>query len=454
MATRQFPPGFVWGAATASYQVEGAVDEDGKGPSIWDTFCATPGAIAGGDTGEVACDQYHRYPEDVALMADLGLAAYRFSVSWPRIQPDGSGAPNQKGLDHYSRVVDELLDRGLTPYVTLYHWDLPQVLQDRGGWPVRDTAYRFAEYAAIVQQALGDRVRHWITLNEPKVSSHAGYGSGIHAPGINDLAQRKRATHHLLLAHGLGLAALRAGAGAREASIGITLDLSPVHPLTDSPADRAAAERVDGDAHGLFLEPVLNGRYPTGAVEVLGGPAAFDFVHDGDLALASAPIDFLGINYYRRMLVRHAPGQGVLEAETVLPEGVPVTAVGWPVEPDGLRELLVGLHTDHPHLPPVYVTENGAAYDDVVGPDGTVDDPLRVEYLHDHLAALHDAVTAGVRVDGYFVWTLLDNFEWAEGYAKRFGVVHVDYADQRRTPKASARFLERVARANALTVAG
>ena len=452
MSTRQFPPGFVWGAATASYQVEGAVDEDGKGPSIWDTFVAVPGAIAGGDTGEVACDQYHRYPEDVALMADLGLGAYRFSVSWPRIQPEGSGAANQKGLDHYSRVVDELLGRGLTPYVTLCHWDLPQALQGLGGWPARDTASRFAEYAAIVQQSLGDRVRHWITLNEPKVSSHAGYGSGIHAPGIDDLEQRKRATHHLLLAHGLGLQVLRAGAGPQGAQVGITLDLSPVHPLTDSPADRAAAARVDGDAHGLFLEPVLHGRYPEAAVQVLGGPAAFDFVREGDLALASAPIDFLGINYYRRMLVRDAPGRGVLAAETVLPDGVPVTAVGWPVEPDGLRELLVGLKTEHPDLPPVYITENGAAYDDVVAEDGTVDDPLRVEYLRDHLGALHDAIAAGVRVDGYFVWTLLDNFEWAEGYAKRFGVVYVDYADQRRIPKTSAGFLGRVARDNALSV--
>ena len=444
---QRFPDAFVWGAATASYQVEGAVDVDGRGSSIWDTFCRVPGAIAGGDTGDVACDHYRRYPEDIALMSGIGLAAYRFSVAWPRIQPEGSGPANQKGLDHYRRVVDELLSHDVVPYVTLYHWDLPQALQDRGGWPDRDTAHRFADYAALVHDALGDVVKHWITLNEPKVSSHAGYGSGIHAPGIQDLDQRNRAAHHLLLAHGLGLQVLRAGRHQAGQQVGITLDVSPVVPASDSAEDVAASRRVDGDGHRMFLDPLLRGAYPADVVEQLGGARAFDFVREGDLALIGAPVDFLGINYYRRMVVK-AAATGHLRAEVVLPDGVPVTAVGWPVQPDGLREVLVGLRDSYPGLPPVFITENGAAYDDQVAADGTVDDPLRVDYLHRHLHALHDAIAAGVDVRGYFVWTLLDNFEWAEGYAKRFGIIYVDYADQRRIAKSSAAWLGRVARSN------
>jgi beta-glucosidase len=438
MTDARFPEGFVWGAATAAYQVEGAVDADGRGQSIWDTFCRVPGAVAGGDTGDVACDHYHRYAEDLGLLADLGLGAYRFSIAWPRVQPDGSGAINQKGLDHYRRVVDECLARGVVPYVTLYHWDLPQALQDKGGWPARDTAYRFADYAAVVHDALGDVVKQWITLNEPKVSSHAGYGSGIHAPGIKDPVLRDRAVHHLLLAHGLGLEALRGGRHAAGQQVGLTLDVSPVAPASDSQADADAARRVDVDSHRLFLDPVLRGAYPVD----------LDAVQDGDLALISAPIDFLGINYYRRILVQ-AAATGEQQAETVLPEGVPVTSVNWPVQPDGLREVLVDLKTAY-DLPPIYITENGAAYDDVQAEDGTVDDPLRVDYLDGHLAALRTAIAAGVDVRGYFVWTLLDNFEWAEGYAKRFGIVHVDFATQARTPKTSAGWLGRVARANAL----
>ncbi|WP_329001981.1 GH1 family beta-glucosidase [Kribbella sp. NBC_00709] len=436
MSDARFPDGFVWGAATAAYQVEGAVDADGRGQSIWDTFCRVPGAIAGGDTGDVACDHYNRYAEDLELMADLGLGAYRFSVAWPRVQPDGAGAVNQKGLDHYRRVVEECLARDVVPYVTLYHWDLPQALQDKGGWPARDTAYRFADYSAAVHDALGDVAKHWITLNEPKVSSHAGYGSGIHAPGIKDSVLRDRAVHHLMLAHGLSLEVLRGGRHAAGQQVGITLDVSPVAPVTDSPADVDAARRLDVDSHVLFLDPVLRGSYPI----------ALDGVQDGDLALISAPIDFLGINYYRRILVQEGRTG---EPETVLPDGVPVTSVNWPVQPDGLREVLVDLKTAY-DLPPVYITENGAAYDDAPAADGTVDDPQRVEYLHGHLAALRTAIAAGVDVRGYFVWTLLDNFEWAEGYAKRFGIVHVDFATQTRTPKTSAGWLGQVARANAL----
>ncbi|MFI6830221.1 GH1 family beta-glucosidase [Kribbella sp. NPDC050241] len=436
MSDARFPDGFVWGAATAAYQVEGAVDADGRGQSIWDTFCRVPGAIAGGDTGDVACDHYHRYAEDIGLLADLGLGAYRFSIAWPRIQPDGSGAINQKGLDHYRRVVDEMLTRDVVPYVTLYHWDLPQALQDKGGWPVRATAYRFADYAAVVHEVLGDVVQHWITLNEPKVSSHAGYGSGIHAPGIKDSVLRDRAVHHLLLAHGLSLQALRDGRHAAGQQVGLTLDVSPVAPASDSQADADAARRVDVDSHRLFLDPVLRGTYPI----------HLDAVEDGDLGLISAPIDFLGINYYRRILVQAGPTGD----ETVLPDGVPVTSVNWPVQPDGLREVLVDLQTTYPAIPPIYITENGAAYDDVPAEDGTVDDPQRVNYLHGHLSALRTAIAAGVDVRGYFVWTLLDNFEWAEGFAKRFGIVHVDYATQIRTPKTSAGWLGRAARANAL----
>jgi beta-glucosidase len=432
----RFPDGFVWGAATAAYQVEGAVDVDGRGPSIWDTFCARPGAIAGGDTGAVACDHYHRYPEDIDLMADLGLRAYRFSVAWPRIQPDGAGAVNQKGLDHYRRVVDRLLERGIVPYLTLYHWDLPQALEDHGGWPSRDTAYRFADYAAIVHAALGDVVSHWITLNEPKVSSHAGYGSGIHAPGIADLAQRDLAAHHLLLAHGLGLRALRAAARPGD-QVGITLDLSPVDPLTASAEDAAAARRVDADSHLMFLEPVLRGGYPPESA----GPRAA--ARAGDLALIGAPVDFLGVNYYRRMLVRAVP-EPPLRAEVVLPDGVPVTMNDWPVQPDGLRDLLVGLRDGYPGLPPVYITENGAAY------PAEIDDQARIDYLRRHLLALHAAITAGVDVRGYFLWTLMDNFEWAEGYATRFGIVRVDRDDLRRTPRTSARWYSEVARENGL----
>jgi beta-glucosidase len=391
----EFPAGFVWGTATAAYQIEGAVDEDGRGPSIWDTFCTVPGAIAGGDTGAVACDHYHRYAEDVDLMAGLGVDAYRFSVAWPRIQADGTGPANPKGLDFYRRLVERLLERGITPYVTLYHWDLPQALQDRGGWPERDTAYRFADYAALVRDGLGDLVGHWITLNEPKVSSHAGYGLGIHAPGIRDLDQRERATHHLLLAHDLAFRVLR-----DTGQVGITLDLSPVDPF--SAADVPAARQLDAELHRTFLDAI------------------------GD-------VDFLGVNYYRRMLVR--------DGRVVLPDGVPVTTVGWPIQPLGLRDLLVDLRAQYPNLPPIYITENGAAL------ESGVDDPLRVDYLRRHLLAIHAAIEEGVDVRGYFLWTLMDNFEWAEGYNAKFGLFAVE-PDLRRVPRASARFFAQVASTN------
>ena len=452
---RRFPSGFIWGAATAAFQVEGATTEDGRGTSIWDTFTRVPGAVVGGDTADEACDHYHRYPEDIASLAGAGLKAYRFSLSWPRIQPDGRGPGHRAGLDHYRRVVETCLEHGVTPWVTLYHWDLPQALEDAGGWLHRDTAARFADYTVEVERALGDVVSHWVTVNEPKVAAHAGYGAGIHAPGLRSGDGANVAAHHLLLAHGMATAALRSGT-RQEQTVGVTLDLTVAVPVSDSPADVAAARRVDGNFNRWFLEPVLQGHYPEDMVAWFGGTP---FVQDGDLELIAAPVDFLGFNYYRRQHVRAGDGavragQGsplALDAEVVLPPGVPVTSVGWPVEPEGLRELLVRLHTDHPRIPLV-VTENGAAYPDQVGPDGTVDDPRRVAYLDGHLRALHAALDQGVDVRGWFAWTLLDNFEWAEGYAARFGLVHVDFDTQRRTPKTSLGWLSRVVRSNALPV--
>jgi len=449
-AVPEFPPGFVFGVSTASYQIEGAVHEDGRGPSIWDTFSHTPGKVAGGDTGDVACDHYHRHAEDVALMADLGVDSYRFSVAWPRVQPDGRGPANQRGLDFYRRLVDELLAAGIAPCLTLYHWDLPQALQDAGGWRVRDTAERFAEYAEIVFGALGDRVPMWITLNEPYCSSIVGYAEGRHAPGAEEGEGALAAAHHLLLGHGRAVAALRA-AGASAARLGITLNPSPMHPATDSPEDRAAADRAWVLNTGLFTEPVLAGRYPEAAREIWGGCTDFAFVRDGDLAVTSAPLDFLGVNYYFREHWRHGPYRVAdpaartatdIGAVKVRPEGVTdYTEMGWPVEPDGLTEVLTDLARRYPGLPPVYVTENGRACPDAPGPDGVVEDTQRITYVADHLAALRAAMDAGVDVRGYYIWSLMDNFEWAEGYAKRFGLVHVDYPTGRRTPKAAYHWL-------------
>jgi len=451
-----FPADFVWGAATASFQVEGALEEGGRGVSIWDTFTAQPGAIAGGDTAAVACDHYHRYGEDIALLADLGLSAYRFSIAWPRIQPDGRGGANREGLDHYRRMVDTCLERGVTPYVTLYHWDLPQALEDAGGWPSRDTADRFVDYVGIVADALGDVVDHWITVNEPKVASHAGYASGIHAPGRREPAAALAAAHHLLLGHGLAARELRRRMST-GGSLGIALDLTPVTAASDTPADEAAARRFDGNFNRMFLEPVLRGRYPQDMVEWYGG---VPYVRDGDLAVISEPIDFLGVNYYRPHIIRAGDGSvssgagspTALDAELVIPPGTPVTDVGWPVSPQGLTDLLVHLRDEYPGLP-LMVTENGAAYPDEVGPDGRVDDPLRVAYLDGHLRAMRGAIAAGADVRGYFVWSLMDNFEWAEGYSLRFGVVRVDYETQERILKTSGEWLGRVAQRNALPVA-
>ncbi|UWZ40277.1 beta-glucosidase [Dactylosporangium roseum] len=457
-----FPPGFLWGAATASYQIEGAAAEDGRTPSIWDTFSRTPGKTLGGDTGDVACDHYHRYREDVALMADLGLQSYRFSIAWPRVQPGGSGPTRQQGLDFYRRLVDELLERDILPWVTLYHWDLPQELEDAGGWPARDTAARFAEYAALVHGALGDRVRHWSTFNEPWCSAFLGYASGVHAPGRKHAPDALAAVHHLLLGHGQAVQAIRAAdAGAQ---LGITLNLyaiSPVDPA--SPADLDAARRIDGLANRIFLDPVLLGRYPEDVTRDLAGVSDFGFVRDGDLETVAASLDFLGINYYSRHVVAAPdpaePAEPYWRAPTSWPgsegvrfqkrPGVPVTDMDWEVDAPGLTETLVRVAKDYPAIP-LYITENGAAYRDAVEPDGSVDDQDRVAYFDAHYRACHDAIAAGVPLRGYFAWSLLDNFEWSWGYTKRFGMVRVDYETQKRTVKASGHRYREVIKRNGL----
>ena len=434
---RRFPPSFLWGAATAAYQVEGASDVDDRGASIWDTFSGTPGRILGGHTGAVAADHYHRIADDVALMRELGLRSYRFSIAWPRIQPTGSGEPNEAGLDFYDGLVDELLGAGIRPLVTLYHWDLPQALEDTGGWPVRDTVERFAEYAGIVAARLGDRVQDWVTLNEPWVFSFLGYGEGIHAPGRSDLGDAFRAAHHAHLAHRAGAAALRDA--SPWARVGIALSLAHVEPATAEPDDVAAAERLDAATNRWSLDPTFGRPYPLevpGIAELVPDDIDVDEVADG-----AAP-DFLGVNYYMRQVVAADPQAPPLHATFVRNEA-PRTAMDWEINPDGLRQLLVRIQRTYEPAS-MLVTENGAAFDDVVGEDGSVDDPERLAYLAEHIAAVADARDEGAAVDGYFAWSLLDNFEWAYGYAKRFGIVRVDYETQERTVKSSGRWYARL----------
>jgi beta-glucosidase len=464
-ATGGFRPGFVWGAATAAYQIEGAATEGGRTPSIWDTFSHTPGRTAGGDTGDTAADHYHRYREDVDLLAALGLSAYRFSVSWSRVLPGGSGPVNQEGLDFYSRLVDALRERDITPVLTMYHWDLPQPLEDAGGWGHRDTAHAFGRYAEVLAGALGDRVDTWTTLNEPWCTAYLGYASGVHAPGRHEPEVALRAVHHLNLAHGLGVQAVRSVLG-ESARASVTLNLHVARPVSDSSEDRAAAAAIDTMGNQVWLGPMLEGTYPSAVFERTTGITDWAFVHDGDLSTTHQRLDVLGVNYYNPVLVAqhrgpgaritadghgdssHSPWVGCDEVD-FLPMPGPYTAMGWPVDETGLEELLLRLHTEHPTLP-LMVTENGAAFDDRQDAEGTVDDPERVDYLRRHLAAVSRAITRGVDVRGYFVWSLLDNFEWAHGYEKRFGIVHVDFATQRRTPKESARFYAGVVAANAL----
>ena len=431
-----FPDGFLWGVATSAYQVEGAVEEDGRGRSVWDTFAHTKGRVRDGDTGDVACDHYHRWAEDVRLLSELGVGAYRFSIAWPRVQPAGSGAPNPAGLAFYDRLVDALLAAGIAPCPTLFHWDLPQPLEDAGGWLARDTAQRFAEYAGHTATALGDRVPMWITLNEPFAHATMGYALGLHAPGQALLAGAFPATHHLLLGHGMAVGALRA-ASRPDALVGITNNMAPAIPATESAADVTAARRLDGLHNRTYTDPVLLGHYPTGLDELYGS-VDLSAIRDGDEAVMGAHLDFLGVTYYFPNTIR-AGGEGSpLGLELVPRTDVPQTAFGWPVVPDGLTDLLVGLRDRYgPALPPVYIAENGAAYSDAPDADGRVSDPDRIDFLDRHLKALRAAMDAGVDVRGYFVWSLLDNFEWTEGYSKRFGLVYVDYPTQRRIPKAS-----------------
>src|SRR5579875_49413 len=429
----RFSSSFNWGVATAAYQIEGATREDGRGESVWDTFCRRPGAIRDGQSGEDAADHYHRWREDVELMAGLGVTAYRFSVAWPRIQPEGRGPASPRGLDFYDRLTDALAERGIAPVPTLFHWDLPQPLEDGGGWMSRDTASAFADYASLVAERLSDRVPMFITLNEPFVVTVLGYALGLHAPGRSLLSGGLAAGHHQMLGHGLAVAALRA-AGSR--AVAITNNYSPAWPASTSPADVAAAAAYDALHNRMFTDPLLLRRYPD--LSAIGVPSPAPWLRDGDLRVISAPLDALGVNYYNpTRLAAEPPGSLLPFRREPLP-GYPVTGFGWPVVPAGLTELLVGLRERYREaLPPVWITENGCSADDELGPGGTVDDQPRISYLDSHIRAVHDAVVAGVDVRGYLVWSLIDNFEWTEGYHQRFGLVHVDFATQQRTPKAS-----------------
>jgi beta-glucosidase len=425
-STNHFPPGFVWGVATSSFQIEGAATLDGKGPSIWDQFCRVPGAIADASDGDIACDHYHHWAEDLDLVAKLGVDAYRFSISWPRVRPGGAGAWNPKGLDFYERLIDGLLERGLKAYVTLNHWDLPAELQATGGWAQRDTVHRFVEYALGIGERMGDRVAAITTHNEPWVMSMLGHETGIFAPGIRDRAVAMQASHHLLLSHGLALQALRAQGCA--AKLGIVLNLSPIQPATDSAADLEKAHLEDGRLARWYLDPLFKAAYPQVVLDFLGDAAPR--VEAGDLQTIATPMDFLGVNYYSRHVVSADENYDVHDS------GYGVTDMGWEIYPRGLTDVLLRLQRDYP-VPPLYITENGGAFKDQLV-DGHVHDMERTDYIARHIDAVGEAIRQGVRMEGYMVWSLLDNFEWASGYNKRFGIVHVDYESQRRTPKESA----------------
>jgi beta-glucosidase len=446
-----FPPNFAWGTATSSYQIEGAVHEDGRGTSIWDTFSHTPGRVVDGTNGDVACDHYHRWADDVDLIASYGLNTHRFSIAWPRIQPDGRGAPNQRGLDFYRRLVVRLVEKGIRPAATLFHWDLPQALQDDGGgWQNRETVLRFAEYASIVYDALGDGVAWWITHNEPWCTAALGHRIGIHAPGIQDEAAEVRTAHHVLLSHGRAVEAYRASGLA--APIGIALNLMPTYPQVDTDADRRAAALSDAYTNRWYLDPVLRGSYPDDLRALYADRFELDWIRDGDLDRIAQPIDFLGVNYYARRVVR-APRDGdAAEYAWVVREpepGTPLTAMGWEMTPETFLDLLIRLRDDYAPQP-IIVTENGCGLHDHVSEDGQVHDPSRIEYLRTHLGAVETAIERGVDIGGYFVWSLMDNFEWAEGYGPRFGLTYVDFATQRRIPKDSARWYAEVVRRNGL----
>jgi len=423
-----FPSDFVWGAATASYQIEGAAHEDGRGESVWDRFCATPRKVRGGDTGDVACDFYHRYSEDVGLMKELGLDAFRFSIAWPRVLPQGRGAVNQAGLDFYDRLVDELLAHQIEPFATLFHWDLPQALEDEGGMRVRSTAEAYVEYTEAVVARLGDRVQHWITHNEPWVYAWVGNAWGWHAPGRTSEADAVAVAHHLLLSHGWAVQAIRRL--SPEARVGITLNLTHVYPATESPEDEAAAYQRDGESNRWFLDPLFRGSYPADLLE--RNELVAPLVLDGDLETISAPLDFLGVNNYSRFIVEAGPDG----PRTVSNPGAEHTDMGWEVYPDGLHDVLVRVARDYEPAA-IYITENGAAFPDVRVHDGGVHDVERTAYLQSYIAAVGRAIAADAPVKGYFVWSLLDNFEWAFGYSKRFGIVYIDFPTLERVPKDS-----------------
>jgi beta-glucosidase len=432
----QFPSNFMWGAATAAYQIEGAWNEDGRGESIWDRFSHTPGRIEHGHTGDVACDHYHRWREDIGLMKKLGLRAYRFSISWPRIFPDGRGRFNPPGMEFYDRLVDGLLEANIEPFLTLYHWDLPQALQDRGGWASRDTCSSFADYAAVMVKYLGDRVKYWATFNEPGVVAFNGNLGGDHAPGIQDVKTAYQVAHHLLLAHGLGVQAIRGIQPGLQA--GIVNNMWMQDPASDAPEDRAAAEQAWQRFEIHFMEPLFHGHYSPATYELLG--SNMPEMRDGDLALIAQKLDFFGLNSYSRD-VWNADGK-------VQPvPGSEYTEMGWEVNAPALYRLLKRISSDY-RLPPIYITENGAAFEDEVTGDGKVHDPRRIQYLKDHFLATRQAMQEGVDVRGYFVWSLLDNFEWAYGYGKRFGIVHVDYETLKRTIKDSGEWYARVIQCN------
>jgi beta-glucosidase len=434
-ARSDFAPDFLWGCATSSYQIEGAGAVDGRVESIWDRFAATPGKIKDGSNGSVACDHYHRWPEDFDLGRDLGLNAYRFSIAWPRIFGETGGKPNQKGLDFYSRLVDGMLERGLQPWATLYHWDLPQYLQDRGGWAERSTVDAFLEFADAMTRTLGDRVKHWITHNEPWCTAIIGNFEGWHAPGNTDFGTALQVAHHVLLSHGKAVPLIRAN--VPDAKVGIALSLHPLRAASSKPEDIAAMERHDGLRYRWFLDPLHGRGYPQAIVDYIG--AAAPTVLPGDLDAIAVKTDFLGVNYYFPETIAHEAGHPPLDAKVLPPGEVETTAMGWEVSPQGLAELLLRIEKDY-HPGPIYITENGSCYEDTLGPDGQVDDVGRRHYLMRHLATLKSAIADGVPVKGYFAWSLLDNFEWAEGYQRRFGLTYIDYETQKRILKSSGQW--------------
>ena len=442
----QFPEHFRWGAGTYSYQVEGAANEDGRGESIWDRFCSVPGNILHGDSGLVACDHYHRYREDIGLMKELGVQMYHFSVAWPRIVPQGRGQVNARGLDFYDRLVDTLLEAGIEPYATLYHWDLPQILQDeQGGWGSRDTAYAFAEYVDIVSRHFGDRIHNWLTLNEPAVTAFEGYEDGIHAPGLRDSRLAWQTSHHFLLAHGLAVPIIRANGDART-RVGITLNFTALDPATDTEEDREAVHFLDGKLHRWFLDAIFRGAYPADVLAKLGALAPE--TEPGDAEIIARPLDFLGANYYTRSVVGRG-NNDLVDFTSVRVDGAEYTAMDWEIYPQGIYDMLVRLHREYA-VPHIYLVENGSAFPDVVEDDGRIHDPRRINYLREHLLQVHAAVAQGVPLDGYSVWSLMDNFEWSLGYSMRFGIIHIDYATQKRRIKDSGYWYRNIIANNGL----